>query len=339
MPGSGWPVVIYQHGVTRSRTDLFVFGETLAAKCYAAVAIDLPLHGTTESNLTKNPFYKGAIERTFNLDIAGQDTEGNIISTGPDGIIDSTGTWYMNLVNILTTRDNMQQTTSDLLELQSAIATASGISFNANKISFLSHSLGNISGIGYLNQTTELRSVVMAMPGQGVIQLLNNSPVFSPAIENGLAAVGIIKGTADYDAFMLASQTLVDDADPANYAQSIGSKTTLPILEIESVGDGTEGSGDQHIPNSIASAPLSGTEPFIFFTGAKDINTSGLVSGDSYLTDTNKTVIRLTAGEHRSALDPQYSMTAFVEIHSELSSFIHSNGTEIRLESPEIIKQ
>ena len=341
MPSAGWPVVIYQHGITRVRTDLFVYGETLAAKCYVGVAIDLTLHGITESNTSKNPFYMGGIERTFNVDLVGEDENGNIISKGPDGIIDSTGAHYMNLANIITTRDNMQQTTSDLLGLQSALGTVMGLKIDASRISFLSHSLGNIAAIGYINQTNALKAAVLEMPGQGVIQIINHSPVFSPAVKAGLAAEGIMEGTPEYDAFMLASQTIVDDADPANYALSIGVKA-LPILEFEAVGDGTEGSGDQHILNSISTAPLSGTDPFIRLTQAQDINTSKLVPtpfGEIYFPETSKTVTRVTVGEHRSPLTPQYSLDAFIEYHTELISFIDSNGTAIVVANPGIIKQ
>lgn len=342
MPTAGWPVVIYQHGITRDRTDLFVYGETLASACYAGIAIDLPLHGVTETNTSINPFYKTGIERTFDLDMATEmwiDGYGwAITGYSPDGNIDSTGAHYMNLANIITTRDNLQQTTSDLLQLQNAIASASGITFDPDRISFLSHSLGNMASIGFLNHTTALKSAVLAMPGQQFIPLLDNSAVFGPAIESGLAAEGIIKGTAEYDAFMLASQTLVDDADPVNYSANIGAGA-LPVLEIAAVGDGTEGSGDQHIPYTVATAPLAGGKPFIDFTGAQDINTSGLSSGDIYLTSSTKTVTKVTEGEHRSALDPQYSMDAFSEIHTELISFINSNGTAIQVAYPSIIQQ
>lgn len=343
MPSAGWPVVIYQHGITRSRTDLFVYGETLAQACYAGIAIDLPLHGVTETNTTINPFYKAGIERTFDLDLATEewvDGYGWTItdSNTSDGNIDSTGAYYMNLANVLTTRDNLQQTTSDLLQLQNAIATASGVTFDPDRISFLSHSLGNMASIGFVNHSSVLKSAVMAMPGQQFIPLLDNSAVFGPAIESGLSSEGIVKGTAEYDAFMLASQTLLDDADPANYSTAVGAGT-LPVLEIAAVGNGTEGSGDQHIPYTVATAPLAGGKPFIDFTAAVDINTSGLSAYDFYLPSGTKTVTKLTEGEHRSALDPQYSMDAFMEIHTEMISFIDSNGTAIQLYNPSIIQQ
>ena len=342
IPVNGWPVVIYQHGITRARTDLFVYGETLAGTpiCHAAIALDMPLHGVVDDT---NPFYKIGIERTFDFDFVTEDADGNVIAKAPDGVIDSSGVFYMNLEHITTTRDNMHQTTSDLLELEASILNAdldgnTSLVFDATSVSFLAHSLGAISSVGYVNQTTGLTTATLAMPGQGVIDIIRYSPVFSGAINAGLAAVGINEGTSTYESFMLASQTIVEDADPANYAAAI-SVSTLPILEIEAVGNGSEGSGDQHILNSIASAPLAGTEPFIKSTQAVDINTTGLSDGDFYIPTGTKTVSRLTEGEHRSPLDPQYSAIATDEIHTEIATFILFQGSKIKVAHTSIIQQ
>ncbi len=337
-PAEGWPVVIYQHGITRSRLDLFVYGETLATKCRVGIAIDLPLHGVTEPG---NPFYMGALERTLNADLVTENPYGTVTAFVPDTVIDSSGVNFMNLANVTTTRDNLQQTTSDLIILTNALGNAIGLHLDQERISFLSHSLGNIASVGYLNQTQALQSAVLLMPGQQMIPFLTASPVFAPEINAGLAAYGIMPGTAEYSAFMHATQTIIDDADPTNYTPSIGMKTALPILEMQAIGNGTEGSGDQHIPAAVAGYPLAGSNPFIRFTQAKDMNKSALVNtpyGEMYFPDTNKTVTRVTAGEHRSPLDPQYSLGAFIEYHTEMISFIDSNGTAILVNDPDIIQ-
>ncbi len=341
-PANGWPVVIYQHGITRVRTDLFVYGETLAKRCYAGVAIDLPLHGITESNTSINPFYAGPLERTFNVDIVTEDPYGTVVAFKPDGVIDSTGINFMNLANVTTTRDNLQQTTSDLTVLTHAIATAVGAKLDGNRVGFLSHSLGNIAAIGFLNHTDSINAAVLMMPGQQLIPFLTQSAVFGPIINGGLeAAAGIVPGTPEYAAFMLATQTIIDDADPANYTPSIG-QNSLPILEIAAIGDGTEGSGDQHIPYVVTGAPLSGGKPFISFTQATEMNVSAIVDtplGKAYFPTTKHTATLLTEGEHRSPLSPQFGLDPFLEIHTELISFIDSNGSAIGIYDPAIIKQ
>jgi len=114
-PSSGWPVVIYEHGITRNRTDAFAIAGTLAAQGFAVVAIDLPLHGITD---TASPFYVGntpfaalgATERTFDLDVQNNSTG----APGPDGSIDPSGSWFINLSSLLTSRDNLRQGAADL---------------------------------------------------------------------------------------------------------------------------------------------------------------------------------------------------------------------------------
>src|SRR5256886_17583813 len=85
-PPTGWPIVIFQHGITANRTSVLAIAEPFAQAGIVAIAIDLPLHGlTVPFDPTKpstylyassaNPFYaglglpaSGSIERTFDLD-------------------------------------------------------------------------------------------------------------------------------------------------------------------------------------------------------------------------------------------------------------------------------
>jgi pimeloyl-ACP methyl ester carboxylesterase len=342
IPESGWPVVIYQHGITRSRTDLLAYAETFASRCYAAVAIDLPMHGVAPDN----PLYMEGLERTFDLDVATEELNAQgvsvIVSYTPDDTVDSSGAHYMNLASLITTRDNMHQTTSDLMQLEHALGSAAGVTFDANRVHFVSHSLGTIASVGYVAQTQGLTTATLAMPGQQVVPLLDNSAVFGPIIEGGLAGAGVFKGTPEYDAFLLAAQTIVDDADPANYSRSIGMRDDLPLLLFEAVGNGLESSGDRHIPNRVPTAPLSGTDPFAAFVGAQELNVSATVDNphlNTYFTPTSKTITRLVEGEHRSPLDPQYSLAATQEIHAQMLSFIDSNGSAIIVTDPSVIKE
>jgi hypothetical protein len=53
-PAGGWPVVIFQHGITTNRTNALAIADTYARACIAVAAIDLPWHGITD---TASPFY------------------------------------------------------------------------------------------------------------------------------------------------------------------------------------------------------------------------------------------------------------------------------------------
>jgi len=45
MPTSGWPIVMFQHGITQDRTNLIAIADSLASAGFASIAIDLPTHG------------------------------------------------------------------------------------------------------------------------------------------------------------------------------------------------------------------------------------------------------------------------------------------------------
>jgi dienelactone hydrolase len=313
-PASGWPVVIFQHGITQNRSNLLAIADAFSSAGYASIAIDLPLHGITDKT---NPLYQATRERTFDVDYIDNATH----APGPDGKIDDSGTHYINLASLLTSRDNLRQSASDLLALKNALATLSGdVDVDESRVAFVGHSLGTIASFGFLSKTP-MESVTFAMPGGGIAELLNNSASFGPIIEAGLASKGIMKGSSDYAAFMLATQTVIDDADPINYAITVGGLQN--IFAIEVVGNGTEGTDDQVIPNSVATAPLAGTEPLLTYMGTLNLtDTAGVKPNQA---------ARFTVGGHSSILDPSLSMAATVEMQTQTASFVGSKGTAIKV--------
>jgi hypothetical protein len=49
-PSTGWPVVIFVHGITGNRSNALAIAEAYAEVGYAVAAIDLPLHGITPTD-------------------------------------------------------------------------------------------------------------------------------------------------------------------------------------------------------------------------------------------------------------------------------------------------
>jgi len=315
-PANGWPVVIFQHGITGNRTNLLPISESLAKICYAAVAIDLPLHGITDPN---NPLYMktnnsiNLSERTFNLD------------ADQDGNIDESGAHYINLSSLLTSRDNLRQSTSDFIALQNALRTAIGVKFDATKVSYVGHSLGTMAPFGFLAHR-KLDAVVLANPGGGIAELLNNSPSFGPLIEAGLAAKGIEKGSPEYSSFMLATQTIIDDADPINYANKVVANQKMLSFEVID---------DQVIPNSVSTAPLSGTEPLLRLMGAKSISDYAIPA--LVTLETTNTATRFTDGTHSSFLKPD-APSVTTEMQTEMATFIFYKGEKVNITDDSIIK-
>src|SRR5205814_10355385 len=53
-PTAGWPLLIFQHGLTGNREDMFAVADSFADAGFVVVAVDLPLHGITKQS---DPLY------------------------------------------------------------------------------------------------------------------------------------------------------------------------------------------------------------------------------------------------------------------------------------------
>ena len=312
-PAQGWPVMIFQHGITRDRTDLLFVADALAAIGFVAVAIDIPLHGVTDAN---SPFFSN-MERTFNVDLINNETS----APGPDGLIDPSGMHYINLTSLLTSRDNLRQGASDLLHLVASLPTLIAI----DRVLFWGNSLGGITGGVFLGlEDITVGASALTATGGGVAKLLGNSGTFGPLIAAGLATQGLVQGTPEFEAFFRAAQQVVDSGDSINYAVAAADAHPIHLIEVI---------GDQTIPNSVADAPLSGTEPLA--------TTMGLLSvSETTMDETGiRSFVRITEGGHGSPLSPAASAAATVEIQNEVLGFLASDGTVLPISNPSIVQQ
>ncbi|MEL6113578.1 lipase [Photobacterium sp. SP02] len=200
-------VSIYQHGITSTKDTVAALADSvIGTECHAIFAIDHPLHGT-----------RG---------IAGKSA-----STGNPEM-------YLNLASLTVARDNMRQSTIDVLNLRAGIAlafkklgaailqgdTATIIEMGPlarlnpqSKVGFVGHSLGAITGINVadaanrtLNDATgdaafAIDKVALANPGAGIPYLLLQSGTFGNSIKGQL----LLASTPEFKQFC-TSQSLSD---------------------------------------------------------------------------------------------------------------------------------
>lgn len=251
-PAGGWPVVIFQHGITRNRSDMLALAPTLAAAGFVTVAIDLPLHGLVPSgsaatcgSTSTNGFVTGA-ERTFGLDLVSNTTG----APGPDGIVDCSGTHFVNLGSLITSRDNLRQAASDLIHLAKSVNV---LNFDGDtgtdeiaeaQLRFTGQSLGAIVGTLFLGVNTDVGAASLHVPGGALGKLLDASAAFGPRIAAGLAASFVFEGTDTYETFVRFAQHLVDPGDPINYAAATNANHAIHLVEVI---------GDAVVPNSAGS--------------------------------------------------------------------------------------
>ena len=329
-PASGWPVIMYQHGITRLRTDMLIYADNLAKAGFALIAIDLPLHGVpqTFADGSANPFhasaspYENDTEQTFDVDYMNNTTQ----APGPDGKIDSSGAHYINLQSLLTSRDNTRQGVSNLLVLRRSLASIPDI--DANNVGFIAHSLGGIVGVTYLGVEPLAIPSALLTTGASISTILRDSKSYGPIIKGGLAASGV-KG-ADYDRFLLGTQWILDSSDPVNYASAAAAMH--PIYMSEVIGDGQTHVADTTVPNSSTEilAALMRAQP--------------ATEMDNPIAVGSPKIARFIQGDHSSILDPTDDAPAgttyinvFREMHAQLAEFQTSKGTNVKITDHAII--
>jgi dienelactone hydrolase len=341
-PATGWPVILFVHGLTRNRTDALAISATFAQLGYVVVAIDNVAHGVTSGPLyiENTPFGPSVNERTFDVDLVNNTTG----APGADGRIDDSGTHFINLASLLTSRDNVRQSVVDLFQFARNIPT---IDLNADgqpdldggRISVVAQSLGSIVSTTFMALEPNVNVGVLSVPGGGIAQLLNGSPTFGPRIRAGLAASGVNAGTPAFDQFLLITQTVIDSGDPINYASTL-TRTDNVLVHLVVGGGGTPPSlPDQVVPITVAGAPLSGGEPLVANMGLRSITDTTVDAAGV------KGVVRFILGDHGSLLSPVANALVTAEMQRQAAIYIDgatgvpASGRAVVVGAPTLIRR
>ncbi len=304
-----WKVAIFQHGFTVDKSVVFGVANTLASQGYATIAIDAVLHG----------------DRTFGLDLVNNTTG----APGPDGVVDASGTHYLNLASLLTSRDNIRQSVADLIHLANIVKVSTlDVVSNTNgapgadapdldttvPLVFVGHSNGGILGtvLAGVMPATDINKYVLANPGGDYATILQNSGAFSPIVNAGLAAKGVNVGTPEYAAFFFAAQTVVDDGDPLNYAALAASKG---IFLLKTTPDGV-------VPNAQTDALSLNLGLKQVSGNLATVNANAWPLGVVASPQVGNGFINYTAGSHSSFLDPTNSAVATTAMQTDAATFL-----------------
>ncbi len=349
-PANGWPVVIFQHGITGNKTNALGIAGSLSVAGFAMVAMDHPLHG----------------DRGFGAINA---------STG-------SATAYMNLGSLLTARDNIRQSISDMLGLRLSLNGAQGAPIDGTKVYFIGHSLGAIAGTPFTAMANSpmsgalapasglfnVRASTLMAPGQSIANFLLASPAFGTTIKsqllyagdssfaaavNGAAeSAGVTPGTAAFETllgnvytqfmasasaatvaqingvfeqFAFAAQTAIDSADPINYAATVvANESAVHLIEVIP---------DLVVPNSVSGKPLAGTEPLI--AGLRLANVTATTVAEAG--ETVSGAVRFCEGDHGSIVSPAASAAATIEMQMQAASWFATDARALAITNTDVV--
>ncbi|MGS3139709.1 VolA/Pla-1 family phospholipase [Aeromonas sanarellii] len=354
-------VIIYQHGVTSVKENAYALAlgqigaGMKATKNVAVVVIDHPLHGERGFALT------GSLDSVTTSENPTPYLNLSYLTVARDNLKQS-------VADLLGLRLAV-----GLANAKGAIGTAGSLKVHflghslgaiagANLLAVANQPMGNAADGLFQFDTGGL-----AMPGGGIAPLLLNSPTFGPTIQMSVLTAGSAALKAAFTAYTpncktavptcfvneflpsqdaatqasaastlqsysFAAQSVLDSADPINLGRGI--TADFPLFATEIVGDGALSLSDRVIPNSIATAPLGGTEPLFKVLALQPLTATGAA---------NHRAARFVAGGHSSLLAPDenFDPTGAVttEMQTQFGSFFASGGTAVQVTDGSLLKQ
>ncbi|HHQ4675969.1 TPA: VolA/Pla-1 family phospholipase [Aeromonas veronii] len=359
-------VIIYQHGVTSIKENAYALalgqigaGAT-ASKSVAVVVIDHPLHGERGYALS------GSMDTVTTSENPTPYLNLGYLTVARDNLKQSVADLLglrlaVGLANAKGLGGQLGGAGLKVHFLGHSLGAITG----ANLLAVANQTTGSAQADALFKFDTG----GLAMPGGGIAPLLLNSPSFgptikmsvltsgSPALKAGFTAYAPNCKTAAATCFVneflpsldaatqagaastlqsytFAAQSVLDSADPINLGSGIAK--SFPLFATEIVGDGALNLPDQVIPNSIASAPLGGTEPLFLVLGLQELKGSGVLPAGHH-------AARFLKGGHSSLLAPDENFdqagAVTTEIQTQFASFFMSGGAAVKVTDDTLIKQ
>ncbi len=171
--------------------------------------------------------------------------------TGTAGI-PTTSSNYLVTANFFRTRDTLRQDIIDESQLVQTIAfvptgppptgnsvfdymASKGLVIDPTNVSFVGQSLGAIQGTMDVATNPRTSKAVLNVGGATVVDIFTNSPAFAATTNQLIQSLGVLPGTSAYLQFLVVAKTVLDPADPVNYAGHL-TANTLPNLLVDQTG-------------------------------------------------------------------------------------------------------
>ncbi len=248
------PLVVFQHGLGRTKWDVFAIASALASTGAVVAAIDEPLHGdnalcTKDAECQCPPSAPTCTPKCGLFPAGAQGDAGpSGACVAPSVAIQSVSGAFFVTGNLFRTRDAIRGDLLDTSALVLALAPpaaptgplaaelqSKGVAVDAGKVSIIGQSLGGIDGVMNLATNPRFGRGVLNVPGGTLTDVFFNSPSFQAPLEALLASIsGLTPGTAQFQQFelqfMQIAKWVLDPADPINFARHVVGDAAHPTL-------------------------------------------------------------------------------------------------------------
>lgn len=242
-PGSSVPVVIFGHGIMTERRFVLAVGDALARKGFAAISIDLPMHGerthcwaegplsipnpsTGELTPLTNPCTGGATCSDEGKCVDAQGAEQDFSRWPLVTMPQASGAAFIEVEHIANTRDHFLQSEIDLSALLRSLREGDwqakvGVRIDPARIHYAGQSLGGILGATFVATHPEVTTSVLNVPGADTVDLFNDSPFFGGQVDAFFTREGVDPESYDGHRFLNVARWFMDAADPAFFAHRL----------------------------------------------------------------------------------------------------------------------
>ena len=215
-PATGWPVVVFGHGLGSSKEALFAIAASFARAGFASVAIDFQSHGSRAVRISKDPllgcigrcatagvYYDKACDTVVDCDNPTGDSCGVVGMPGVPPAPTSAPQCYAPFLSsdLATTRDGIRQTVLDLQRLVRALRTCgtagcNGFTVDVNRMVYTGQSLGALIGTTFVGVDPTIQIAVLNVGGVGWADVLENTDALPIrcSLVDGLIDAGILMG-------------------------------------------------------------------------------------------------------------------------------------------------
>jgi pimeloyl-ACP methyl ester carboxylesterase len=250
-PAEPLPVVIFGHGLMTERRFVLSQGDFLGRRGFAAIAIDLPYHGTrtfckrggpmsiphplTGELMDLDPCEAGTTCAADGRCVDGQG-QGNALRMWPIiGFPMASGSAFLEMEELAHTRDHFTQALIDLRSLLRALQLADwqsaiGYRFATDRFYYIGQSLGGILGAVFTTISPEVERAVWNVPGCDMVDMFDTSIYFGPQVDAFFQREDVNRTSYEAELFLNVARWIMDAIDPASVAHLMqGSKKLRDI--------------------------------------------------------------------------------------------------------------